>query len=171
MLFSAIAVIHFFVLEGTFRWGFAASENLGPGPGDIAPWDSFPAKNGGDVDFWGILPVLLVTGVMLAPILAWSSTFRNCLDLPTVEIPSVLPCVYPLHEHHCSSLLCTHHLSSIARVVRKKGRSNRNPINIPRNLRSLRRRHRLHSKQEIGRCARYQFGRLFAISTCDAEYI
>jgi hypothetical protein len=89
MLYSAIAAIHFFVLQGTFRWGFANAENPGPWPGNIG-WDSSSAKGGGDIDFWGIFPVLTVTGVMLAPILAWSSTFRKHEARPVIVIWAAL---------------------------------------------------------------------------------
>jgi hypothetical protein len=90
MLYSAIAAIHFFVLQGTFQWGIAGGESSGPGAGLIGPWDSTSAKGGGDIDFWGVFPVLTVTGVMLAPILAWSSTFRKHEARPVIVIWAAL---------------------------------------------------------------------------------
>lgn len=31
----------------------------------------------GDIDFWGIAPVLVAAGVMLTPMMVWSATFRS----------------------------------------------------------------------------------------------
>ncbi|KAF2501340.1 hypothetical protein BU16DRAFT_196457 [Lophium mytilinum] len=64
MTYSATAVIHVFALLAQYRF------NVGPGDADSA-------KEYGDVDLLGIFPILAAAGIMLAPILNWSTTIRR----------------------------------------------------------------------------------------------
>jgi hypothetical protein len=76
MTYSTVAAIHLFVLLGLFDFGLP-SENVPPAKFSLAGWDSRSAATGGDIDVWGIVPVISATAVMLTPILAWSNTFRS----------------------------------------------------------------------------------------------
>jgi len=71
MTYSALAAVHLFVLLTWYGWGTPS--------GEIAPygWDSNSSQLYGDIDYFGILPVLTATAVMLTPILTWSSTIRT----------------------------------------------------------------------------------------------
>lgn len=71
MTYSAIAAIHLFVLLTWYGWGTPPGENTWFG------WDSNSSKLYGDIDYYGIFPVLTATAVMLTPILTWSSTIRT----------------------------------------------------------------------------------------------
>ncbi|KAF2814957.1 uncharacterized protein BDZ99DRAFT_458915 [Mytilinidion resinicola] len=64
MTYSATAVIHVFALLAQYRF------NTGPG-------DANSAKEYGDVDLLAIFPILAAAGIMLAPILNWSTTIRR----------------------------------------------------------------------------------------------
>ena len=70
MTYSSVAALHFFVMLPFFDWGHLEQE--GSGRLDI---QSVTAA--GDIDFWGIAPVLATAGVMLTPMMAWSATFRS----------------------------------------------------------------------------------------------
>ncbi len=66
MSYSATACIHLFTLLGTYKfipdpYSFSDSEN---------------AASGGDVDFWGIAPVVALSAIILIPFLYWSESFK-----------------------------------------------------------------------------------------------
>jgi hypothetical protein len=72
MTYSALAAVHLFVLLTWYRfksysWPFLAdsSENTNS------------SVQYGDVDYYGIFPIITATVVMLTPILTWSSTIRT----------------------------------------------------------------------------------------------
>lgn len=71
MTYSALAAIHLFVLLTWYRWGYPPGENT------YGEWDSNSSILYGDIDYYGIFPVLTATAVMLTPILTWSSTIRT----------------------------------------------------------------------------------------------
>ncbi|KAK3061663.1 hypothetical protein LTS18_005701 [Coniosporium uncinatum] len=74
MAYAALAAIHLFVLLG--RYAFTAMT--------IPTWydvwyfgDTKSSKAYGDVDIYGIVPVLAAAGIMLGPMLNWSTTFQK----------------------------------------------------------------------------------------------
>jgi len=74
MAYAALAAIHLFVLLG--KYAFMAM----PIPTWYDVWyfgNTESSKAYGDVDFYGIVPVLAAAGIMLGPILNWSTTFRK----------------------------------------------------------------------------------------------
>jgi hypothetical protein len=76
MTYSTVAAIHLFVLFGFFEFG-EPSENTSQERFGLRGWDSNTAATGGDIDVWGIMPVISASAVMLTPIMAWSNTFRS----------------------------------------------------------------------------------------------
>jgi hypothetical protein len=76
MTYSTLSALHLFVLLGQYKfkepadWWFSDKSSI---PG----WDDNSAARGGDVDFFGIMPVVTTTSIMLTPILTWSTTFRS----------------------------------------------------------------------------------------------
>jgi hypothetical protein len=76
MVYSALTCVHLFVLLARFGWGKADDRGAG--------WNANTAMPFGDIDFFGIVPVLSASGVMLAPILTWSKTFRTHEARPVV---------------------------------------------------------------------------------------
>jgi hypothetical protein len=68
--YSATAAVHLFVLLGLYRF------KMPYGP-DGYPFDVNDATAFGDVDFFGIAPVVSLTVVLLTPMLQWSETFRS----------------------------------------------------------------------------------------------
>ena len=71
MVYSTLAAVHLFVLLTWYGWGFPLGEN------GLDGGDSNSSKLYGDIDYFGIFPVLTATAVMLTPILTWSSTIRT----------------------------------------------------------------------------------------------
>ncbi|KAL5346455.1 hypothetical protein ACLOAV_008726 [Pseudogymnoascus australis] len=65
MTYAAVSAVHFFALVGSFQF-------LNPGY-----WDGESAKEFMDLDLLGIFPILTASGIMLTPILMWSSTVRK----------------------------------------------------------------------------------------------
>lgn len=67
MSYSATACIHLFLLLGLYRFS------------EPADWsqDTVDATPYGDVDFWGIAPVVAVSAIVLIPILTWSESFKT----------------------------------------------------------------------------------------------
>ena len=70
MTYSSLAAIHLFVLLAWYGWKSP--------PGEIPgyDWNSDSSKLYGEIDFFGIFPILTATTVMLTPILTFSSTVR-----------------------------------------------------------------------------------------------
>ncbi|KAK7754804.1 hypothetical protein SLS62_003118 [Diatrype stigma] len=68
MSYSATACIHLFVLLGAYKFGL---------PWETLGRDVEDAKAYGDVDFWGIAPVVAVSAIVLIPILTWSESFKG----------------------------------------------------------------------------------------------
>jgi hypothetical protein len=74
--YSTVSAIHLFVLLGQYR--FKMSGNGYDIDGMHVPgWDETCARRGGDVDFFGIMPMVTTTSIMLTPILTWSTTFKS----------------------------------------------------------------------------------------------
>jgi hypothetical protein len=73
MTYSTVSAIHLFVLLGQYGFGLPAPFFLNGGIG----WNEETSLQGGDIDFWGILPIVTTTVIMLTPILTWSNTFRS----------------------------------------------------------------------------------------------
>jgi len=71
MTYSALAAVHLLVLLTWYGWGDPLGENT------TYHWDSNSSKLYGDIDLFGILPVLTATAVMLTPLICWSSTIRS----------------------------------------------------------------------------------------------
>lgn len=70
MLYAAISAVHLFVLISLYRFGYP--------PGLLGlPWDTGSSQAFGDVDLFGITAILAAAGVMLAPILNWSTSVRT----------------------------------------------------------------------------------------------
>lgn len=67
MSYSATACVHLFVLIGAYRFGLP----------DTVGHDVEDAQAYGDVDFWGIAPVVAVSAIVLIPILTWSESFKG----------------------------------------------------------------------------------------------
>ena len=67
--YSATAAVHLFVLLGLYRFGMPNENGI--------PTDVNDARGFGDVDFFGIAPVVSLTVVLLTPMLHWSETFRS----------------------------------------------------------------------------------------------
>lgn len=65
MTYAAISAVHFFALIGSFQF-------LNPGY-----WDGESTKEFMDLDIMGIFPILTASGIMLTPILMWSSSVRK----------------------------------------------------------------------------------------------
>jgi hypothetical protein len=76
MAYSALTCVHLFVLLARFGWGKLDDRGAG--------WNANDGRPFGDIDFFGIVPVLSASGVMLAPILTWSTTFRTHEARPVV---------------------------------------------------------------------------------------
>ncbi|KAF4629371.1 hypothetical protein G7Y89_g8776 [Cudoniella acicularis] len=74
MTYSATAAIHLLALVTNFQWG---SEGGGLSRFNETGWNSETSKPFGDVDFFGIFPILTASGIMLTPILMWSTTVRE----------------------------------------------------------------------------------------------
>lgn len=72
MTYSALSAVHLFVLLSWYGW---TSGSSGENSTYIGNSDSSILY--GDIDFYGIYPVLTSTAVMLTPILIWSSTIRT----------------------------------------------------------------------------------------------
>lgn len=66
MSYSATACIHLFLLLGLYRFSMPADWSQ----------DVVDARPYGDVDFWGIAPVVAVSAIVLIPILTWSESFK-----------------------------------------------------------------------------------------------
>ncbi|EMR65272.1 hypothetical protein UCREL1_7746 [Eutypa lata UCREL1] len=67
MSYSATACIHLFVLMGFYRFGLP----------DTIGHDVEDATAYGDVDIFGIAPVVTVSAIVLIPILTWSESFKG----------------------------------------------------------------------------------------------
>ncbi|KFY79006.1 hypothetical protein V499_01956 [Pseudogymnoascus sp. VKM F-103] len=65
MTYAAVSAVHLFALVGSF--GFS----------DPGGWDPESAKAYMDLDILGIFPILTASGIMLTPILMWSTTVRR----------------------------------------------------------------------------------------------
>lgn len=65
MTYAAVSAVHFFALIGFFQF-------LNPGY-----WDGESTKEFMDLDIMGIFPILTASGIMLTPILMWSSSVRK----------------------------------------------------------------------------------------------
>jgi hypothetical protein len=76
MTYSTVAAIHLFVLLGLYKFG-QPDENTSQLAHGLSAWDSNTAVTGGDIDVWGIMPVISASAVMLTPIMAFSNTFRS----------------------------------------------------------------------------------------------
>jgi hypothetical protein len=70
MTYSALAAIHLFILLAWFKFG---------DPAGYSPlsWNKDTSKAYGDIDYYGIFPIITATVVMIAPLLTWSSTIRT----------------------------------------------------------------------------------------------
>lgn len=68
MVYAATSAVHLFALITQYRFGYP------PGP---LPWDKDNSHAFGDVDLFGITAILAAAGVMLAPILNWSTSVRT----------------------------------------------------------------------------------------------
>ncbi|KAK2803546.1 hypothetical protein FQN50_006981 [Emmonsiellopsis sp. PD_5] len=80
MTYAATAAIHLFILTSKFQFGMPPPRK--PEYGNFikdlwANWDSNSSVAYGDVDVFGIYPILTTAGIMLTPILKWSSTIRK----------------------------------------------------------------------------------------------
>ncbi|KAF2660794.1 hypothetical protein K491DRAFT_711384 [Lophiostoma macrostomum CBS 122681] len=75
MTYSATACIHLFVLLGFYDFFHAPKITL-PSGGTYIAWDGVDASVFGDVDFWGIAPVIATSVIMLIPILHWSTSYH-----------------------------------------------------------------------------------------------
>ncbi|KAK2780877.1 hypothetical protein FQN52_002028 [Onygenales sp. PD_12] len=80
MTYAATAAIHLFILASKFQFGNPPPRE--PAYGNFikdlwADWDSNSSVAYGDVDVFGIYPILTTAGIMLTPILKWSSTIRK----------------------------------------------------------------------------------------------
>jgi hypothetical protein len=67
--YSATAAVHLFVLLGTYGFGMPFTDGF--------PYSVNDASSFGDIDFFGIAPVVSLTVVLLTPMLHWSETFRS----------------------------------------------------------------------------------------------
>jgi hypothetical protein len=67
MSYAAVSAIHLFVLLGLYK--FKRSLASLPDPNTSIEY--------GDIDFWGIAPVVTISVIVLTPMLSWSSTFRS----------------------------------------------------------------------------------------------
>src|ERR1700712_5295057 len=76
MTYSTLSALHLFVLLGQYKFQQPADWCYG-GNATVPGWDAESAARGGDVDFFGIMPVVTTTSIMLTPILIWSTTFRS----------------------------------------------------------------------------------------------
>ncbi|KFY19875.1 hypothetical protein V491_04150 [Pseudogymnoascus sp. VKM F-3775] len=65
MTYAAVSAVHLFALVGSFRF-------LDPGY-----WDGDSTKDYMEIDLLGIFPILTASGIMLTPILMWSSSVRK----------------------------------------------------------------------------------------------
>ena len=70
MVYAATSAVHLFALITQYRLGYP------PGPLDLY-WDKDNSRAFGDVDLFGITAILAAAGVMLAPILNWSTSVRT----------------------------------------------------------------------------------------------
>jgi hypothetical protein len=75
MTYSATACVHLFILLGFYDF-FHVPKFTIPGGGTVIGWDGLDASVFGDVDFWGIAPVIATSVVMLIPILHWSRSYH-----------------------------------------------------------------------------------------------
>ncbi|KAF2673745.1 hypothetical protein BT63DRAFT_421870 [Microthyrium microscopicum] len=83
--YSTISAIHFFILLARFTWFHSTTFSSNP-----EPWNVNDSRNFGDIDFFGIIPVLSAAAVMLSPIITWSSTFRAHRARPLVVLWGLL---------------------------------------------------------------------------------
>jgi hypothetical protein len=60
-----------------YKFDLPTGENNSQANLELDGWDTRTAANGGDIDIWGIMPVVSASAVMLTPILAWSNTFKS----------------------------------------------------------------------------------------------
>jgi hypothetical protein len=67
MSYAAVSAIHLFVLLGLYK--FSQPFLAEPNPDTSVFY--------GDVDFWGIAPIVTLSVILLTPMLSWSSTFRS----------------------------------------------------------------------------------------------
>lgn len=79
MTYSSVAAIHFFILLSVYKWDASYPE-----------WDRESSVKFGDIDFFGIIPVVSAAGVMIAPISVWSSTFRTHRARPVIVLWALL---------------------------------------------------------------------------------
>lgn len=70
MVYAATSAVHLFALITLYRFGYP------PGPLGLY-WNIDSSQAFGDVDLFGITAILAAAGVMLAPILNWSSSVRT----------------------------------------------------------------------------------------------
>lgn len=70
MVYAATSAVHLFALITLYRFGDP------PGPLGLY-WDKNSSQAFGDVDLFGITAILAAAGVMLAPILNWSTSVRT----------------------------------------------------------------------------------------------
>ncbi|KAI1074564.1 hypothetical protein F5B20DRAFT_563200 [Whalleya microplaca] len=70
MSYSATACIHLFVLLGFYDFGIRRT------PDGIIESNIETATEFGDIDFWGIAPVVATSAIMLIPMLYWSQSFK-----------------------------------------------------------------------------------------------
>jgi hypothetical protein len=68
--YSATAAVHLFILLGLYKFGMPFKDGIYPS--NVADASGF-----GDADFFGIVPVVSLTVVLLTPMLHWSETFRT----------------------------------------------------------------------------------------------
>lgn len=69
MSYSATACIHLFTLLAFYEFSFGSENYLSD--------DIQTAIQHGDVDFWGIAPVVAICAIVLIPILCWSDSFKT----------------------------------------------------------------------------------------------
>lgn len=69
MSYSATACIHLFTLLAFYKFSFGSENYLSD--------DIQTAIQHGDVDFWGIAPVVAICAIVLIPILCWSDSFKT----------------------------------------------------------------------------------------------
>ncbi|KAF2669762.1 hypothetical protein BT63DRAFT_423751 [Microthyrium microscopicum] len=68
--YSATAAVHLFMLLGLYKFRMPYKDGT-------YPFDVNDSSGFGDVDFFGIAPVVSLTVVLLTPMLHWSETFRS----------------------------------------------------------------------------------------------